>query len=227
MARFNGTVQDFHQYLGPRLRNVINLAAAAQRKLCGGICQECGQKAELQSAHIHGRGRRVLIESVLADYVQTGGLVDCDLEEAERRIIAAHMPIEETFRFLCHPCHVAYDAGTRERKERNVRRHPQRMQADGEFKKLDRIAYFAERPKQANHRIIKAFLSLEKLGEVELRAFKQICEDQFHITDFHGKYASMKTDAGNSYGKFFYDDGTIVRLWPEVRAEIVAHFPLA
>jgi hypothetical protein len=66
MAKFIGTVQEFHHFIGPKIRNSVNLAARNHRNRVGGVCQECGQKAELQSAHVHGRGRRTMIEAILA-----------------------------------------------------------------------------------------------------------------------------------------------------------------
>jgi len=41
------------------------------------------------------------------------GVVKCDIAEAEEQILEEHLPIEETFRFLCKKCHVEYDRGTR------------------------------------------------------------------------------------------------------------------
>lgn len=62
----------------------------------------------LESAHIHGRGRRYIIESVLKEYMRDE-FVHCDLIVAERKILEAHDPISDTFRFLCKTCHWEYD----------------------------------------------------------------------------------------------------------------------
>lgn len=98
-----------------------------------------------------------------------------------------------------------------------------------EFRKLSRIRLWAERPHQDNHKIISAFLYLEKKGEVLLRDFKRICTSeseflQFYVPTFDGHYPSMKTDAGNSHGKVFYDQNGIVLIWPRVREEIETYF---
>jgi hypothetical protein len=217
LAQFIGSVQEFHHFIGPRIRNVINTAAASHRRALGGVCQDCGEVAELQSAHVHGHERRVLIEGVLADYTRRDGWIDCDLGEVERRIVEAHMPIEATFKFICHPCHVAYDAGTRVPRTRSTGN-------DGEFPRLSRIELWAGRPNQANHQIIRAFLHLENQGPVRLEALRNYCQGDLGIVGFDGKYASMKTDAGNSYGKVFFDEDGVVDIWPIVRREVQTYF---
>src|SRR5215216_823699 len=225
MAKFVGTVQEFHHFIGPRVRNAVNGAARGHRDRLVGICEGCGGKAELQSAHVHGRDRRTLIESVLAEYTDEVGMVACDLAVVESRIIESHLPIDETFKFLCHPCHLAYDSGTRTRGL--TRGHPTSGRTpteDDEFRKLSKIKRWASRPHQINHQIIRAFLLLEQDGEVELARLKQYCTKELHMADFQGNYASMKTDAGNAHGKVFLDDGTTVRIWPRAREEIDLHF---
>jgi len=182
-------------------------------------------QAELQSAHVHGRDRRTLIEEVLKDYTDESGVVSCDLAEAEGRIIESHFPIEDTFRFLCHPCHVAYDAGTRTSDVRGVcsvaAKAPR--SSDG-FHKLGKIQLWASRPHQINHRMIRAFLLLEQDGEVALSALREYCTRKLNIADFDGNYASMKTDASNAHGKVFFDNGTTVKMWPPAREEVDLHF---
>ena len=225
MAKFVGTVQEFHHFIGPKVRNAINLAARGHRNRLAGICEGCGEKAELQSAHVHGRDRRTLIETVLAEYTDETGVVACDLAVSESRIIESHLPIEDTFKFLCHSCHVAYDSGTRTPVVK--RGHPTSSMtptSDDEFRKLGRIETWANRPGQVNHQIIRAFLLLEQDGEVHLSRLKQYCTQELHMANFDGNYASMKTDAGNAHGKVFLDDGTTVRIWPRAREEIDLHF---
>ncbi len=67
MANFEGTVQEFHHFFGPRIRNAINNFTRNHRKNLNGICEECGSEKELHSAHIHGSDRRMIIENVLSN----------------------------------------------------------------------------------------------------------------------------------------------------------------
>jgi len=225
MAQFIGTVQEFHHLIGPKVRNAVNQAARSHRNRLGGVCEECGMQAELQSAHVHGRDRRTLIEAVLKDYTDESGVVSCDLAEAEGRIIESHLPIEDTFKFLCHPCHVAYDAGTRMLDVKRVRSVTAKAPHGNDgFRKLGRIQLWVSRPHQTNHRMIRAFLLLEQDGEVARSALKEYCTRELNMANFDGNYTSMKTDAGNSHGRVFFDDGTTVKMWPSAREEVALHF---
>src|ERR1700733_14730700 len=105
MATFEGTIREFHHYVGPRIRNAINLFARKQRIARKGVCENCrGSGQTLESAHVHGKGRRTIIEAVLAAYT-TEGRVRCDLAAVEKEILDGHGPVAEAFRFLCSPCH--------------------------------------------------------------------------------------------------------------------------
>jgi hypothetical protein len=94
MARFEGTIQEYHNFIGPRIRNKVNNLTVSARKKKYGICEHCGQEKELQSAHVHGNELRVIIENVLSRY-QQDGLISCDLAEVEKKILQAHQPIDE------------------------------------------------------------------------------------------------------------------------------------
>jgi hypothetical protein len=110
MATFEGTIREFHSYLGPRIRNAINLFARKERMARNGICEGCHRSGQtLESAHVHGKGRRTIIEAVLAAYT-VGGQVRCDFAAVEKEILDGHGPIAEAFRFLCSACHRHYDA---------------------------------------------------------------------------------------------------------------------
>ncbi len=230
MARFVGTIQEFHHYIGPRVRNVVQTATAKLRKKQAAVCQHCGQSSELEAAHRHGRERRVIIERVLAEYQTPDSLVECDLADIEHLLLKAHMPLEETFLFLCSSCHRAYDAETHKpRVQMRTKNQTVKPQAPSRGKtprpsKLHRIEEWAKKHEQIPHRIITAFLDLEmKVDEVERDALKKASALK-SVKKFDGAYASLKTDAGNSYGQVFYDDGPFVRMHPEAREEVTKHF---
>jgi hypothetical protein len=235
MATFSGSVQEFHDYIGPRLRNAINGITRASRKQRRGECQRCKKiMPELESAHVHGRGRRTLIEQVLSKYSDEQGNISGPLQEIEREILEAHLPISETFLFLCAACHRKYDSGSNVpvpdaslRMDDNGSKtaSPNQPSNDGEFRKLEKIAIWAKNPQQINHRIIRAFLFVEKQdGEVEYSVLKQYCTDTLGMGTFAGNFNSMKTDSSNSHGKVFFIEGSKVRIWDRVRKEIDKFF---
>ena len=108
MAMFNGTIEEYHKYIGPRIRNRINVYTKEERMKQKGICQLCGNKAELESAHIKGKDRKTLIETVLEKYKKDETVL-IDLGNIEEEIIKEHIPINEVFLFLCPNCHRKYD----------------------------------------------------------------------------------------------------------------------
>src|SRR5580692_9185630 len=109
MATFKGTIREFHAYLGPRIRNAVNLYARRERLARGGVCEDCGRAGQtLQSAHVHGKGRRTIIEAVLSDYAVEEG-VRCDLAAVEKKVLDTHGPVADAFKFLRDDCHRRYD----------------------------------------------------------------------------------------------------------------------
>lgn len=96
-----------------------------------------------------------------------------------------------------------------------------------DFSKLNRIALWARRPNQYNHKIIKAFLKLEKNGIVKLSELIFLCSNEssgYYVKDFNGHYNSMKTDYGHSHGKVFYDENGVVYIYPIVMEKIRKYF---
>jgi len=225
MAKFFGSVQEFHHFIGPKVRNAINNSTRKHREQKGGICEHCGKQAELQSAHVHGRERRTIIEEVLRRYLDDQGNVLGVLEEIESRILVAHLPIEDTFKFLCQRCHALYDSGSNgsDRKHSSAIKTPSNDH-DRDFSKLSRIQLWADRPHQTNHHVIRAFLALERNGQVEHAHLRQYCIERLGIRNFDAHYASMKTDAGNGHGKVFFDEGSKVKMWDRARREVERFF---
>jgi hypothetical protein len=195
MAKFVGTVQEFHHFIGPKLRNAVNGITRNHRAQRSGICETCESTSELHAAHVHGRERREIIEGELKHFLDEKGIVSGSLEEIESRILKAHLPIEHTFKFLCHACHVRYDSKSFQPKN-ILGMQMQPTQIDGDFPKLSRIKLWGRKPQQINHKIVRAFLQLERNGEVEYSNLRRHCTETLHISGFDGHYASMKTDAG-------------------------------
>ena len=211
MAHFVGTVQEFHHFIGPKIRNAVNGLTRNHRSQRNGICETCETKAELHSAHVDGRKRREIIELELQQFMDEHAIVSCSLQEIESKILEAHLPVEHTFRFLCQTCHVRYDSGNYQPKSGQIV-HMESASIDGDFPKLSRIGRWASRPQQFNHKIVRAFLQLERNGDVEYSTLKMHCTEILHVPGFDGHYASMKTDAGNSHGKVFFNEGSKVKV---------------
>jgi len=237
MAKFEGTIQEFHDYIGPRIKNKVNSLTIPHRKNRRGECEHCHQLAELQSAHKHGRERRGIIEQVLSSY-ELNGLIYCNIREVENLIINEHKIIEDNFLFLCPECHRDYDQNYKigEKDEQVIpqiqnRNHynnnPQGNNDTEEFRYFHRIRLWAKHPQQINHKIIQAYLALERNGTVYLDNLRQLCSDRnspYYIDTFNSNYAQMKTDLGHPHGKVFYDEDGVVYVYRVVREEIRKRF---
>ena len=101
---------------------------------------------------------------------------------------------------------------------------PEALPGGDVFPKLYKIKGWANNPDQLNHQIIRAFLHLERKGDVELSRLREYCKQKIGMTTFDSNYASMKTDSGHSHGKVFFEEGAMVRMWPPVRKKIDLHF---
>mgnify|MGYP000747745205 CR=1 FL=1 len=99
------------------------------------------------------------------------------------------------------------------------------LQLNQDFRKLNRIKLWSERPHQHNHHIVKTFLELSKGAScVDYTEFRDQCEKRFGILRFDGHLASMMTDAGNAHGKVFYREQENICVWPQAMSEIRKYF---
>src|SRR2546427_12661246 len=98
VATFQGTIAEFHKFIGPKVRNDIQILTKARKRELGFVCEECGRKRELEAAHF-GRSRLGLIQDVLGHYaVEPDGSFTIDLEEVRQKILDAHRPIQKHVR---------------------------------------------------------------------------------------------------------------------------------
>lgn len=108
IARFIGSFDDFKRYIGPKCRNDVNIFCKSERDKHKGICEWCGGKHELQSAHI--KERPVIIKEILdSDYRIAEDWYDVDIDEFLLKFKNAHFPIEDHIFFLCNECHNKLD----------------------------------------------------------------------------------------------------------------------
>jgi hypothetical protein len=116
MAVFVGTLTEFTRYIGPRVKNVVNAVTRDYRRDIGRCeCEGCPrhegpclETANLESAHITGRERPVIIADILKDPTHDT-LIDIDLEQFESALKEKHYPLDEFIKVLCRKCHTEYD----------------------------------------------------------------------------------------------------------------------
>ncbi|MBS3129028.1 hypothetical protein J4410_07850 [Candidatus Woesearchaeota archaeon] len=112
MAEIICTVNEFHKYIGPRIRNSIQYMTKRRKKELNHLCQICKEKRELEAAHVKGKTRKVMIEILINKYrlEEDKNKVKLDIDKFEKELLAAHKHIEECFKFLCSQCHIKYDS---------------------------------------------------------------------------------------------------------------------
>lgn len=175
MAQFQGTIQEFHHYIGPRIRNIINTFAKKERMARDGVCETCGKTNQiLESAHIHGRGRRTIIEKVLSRYPDNV-FIQCDLKTVENEILEEHGTISDVFKFLCKQCHWKYDNLFPTKRNSSAQRASPNVTAATSMDKL-KINFFPDNEKTFKSLLIKnqkAYILLHKInGESELKEWR-------------------------------------------------------
>ena len=107
---FEGDFEDFNRYVGPKLRNIIQVLTMQDKKKINSICEFCKEPAVLQAAHRTGEERPQIIEKILEQYFKVRtGWYRVNLDEFEEKFKEAHTPIKDHIFFLCADCHNKYD----------------------------------------------------------------------------------------------------------------------
>ena len=93
------------------------------------------------------------------------------------------------------------------------------------FCKLHKIQNWSKHPGNCNHRIIKAFLKISDQQDVLKEDLMEMCSNlamypELYVEKFRQNFNSMKTDAGNSHGKVFFEDSGYVYVYPQAMNEI-------
>jgi len=226
MALFEGTIQEFHHFIGPRIRNAINNLTRKYRQNLKGICEGCGQKKELHSAHVHGRERRTIIETILGSYID-GKIVRCNIEEAESKILNAHLPIESCFKFLCHTCHVSYDSNieTTKQSRASIELLNDLKKESDEIQKVKRkVPRWFKNPHQINSKILVSYLKLKNNNmQVTPAILREHCGE---ISDFEGNYNQMKNFGEKNHAKVFQEINNTIELWDPVEGFILKSYEI-
>lgn len=114
--RFIGSKKDFKKFLSGYNRNLVQKLSKKHKDKIG-RCENCGIVGkQLDSAHIHGKERTKIIESILVKFETSDNNVDVDLIFFEKLFIETHNPIEEVIKILCVECHRKYDRVNKKEK---------------------------------------------------------------------------------------------------------------
>ena len=106
---FEGDIDGFNYFIGPKWRNAIQALTKATKKQQI-YCECCGAKKTLEAAHRNGFERIDIIKNILKDnYEISPDKYRVDLVEFEEKFKQAHLPLESVFYFLCADCHDIYD----------------------------------------------------------------------------------------------------------------------
>jgi len=106
---FEGDIDGFNYFIGPKWRNVIQALTKATKKQQI-YCECCGAKKTLEAAHRNGFERIDIIKNILKNnYEISPDKYRVDLVEFEEKFKQAHLPLESVFYFLCADCHDIYD----------------------------------------------------------------------------------------------------------------------
>src|SRR5437868_2288945 len=98
-------------------------------------CEECRSTAKLESAHVQGKERPLIISNILSQFIEDG-MIRIDLTDFEERFVDAHHPIETTIRILCSDSHRKYD---NEQKGRVDTKDSKDMEAVNEAKLIGEL----------------------------------------------------------------------------------------
>lgn len=169
MAEFIGTKNEFHRYIGPILRNLVQQVTRKYRTEIG-TCQHCGSNENLEAAHIHGKERKIIIDKLLQDY-KADNIYKVDLQEFENKFRDEHEIVEGIVIILCKDCHTKYDSN------QNIQR-------------IEKSAIIKTKSTNENNRIYsnteiqrKISNALKKFSELELDRFcnKEYSKEIFNL----------------------------------------------
>lgn len=111
---FTGGLKAFLRYVGPFCKNYVNSITKSERNKHNGICEYCGKKAVLDSAHRDGEDRPIIIKRILETHFKKAeDYYEVDVLKFEKLFKEAHSPVEDHIFFLCKDCHTEYDQGTK------------------------------------------------------------------------------------------------------------------
>jgi hypothetical protein len=120
MAEISCTLEEFHNMIGPRVRNDVATVTKQKKNQLGLVCQHCNNKvSELDAAHKHESSRKNIIESILEDYkTNDGKYIIPHIQKVLDKIKEYHKS-KDVFFFLCKECHRKYDNSNNNHTQNN------------------------------------------------------------------------------------------------------------
>jgi hypothetical protein len=233
MAKFIGNQEEFHKYIGPRVRNRVQQITLSEKKKANNTCAHCQKSnVELESAHVHGKSRKKIINNLLEQYRKNGFFkgeyLEVDLDKFEEQLISSHQPINEFFIFLCRDCHIKYDSNidsfSKTSKEVFKQNSNKIYKSDIENEILRvqrRIPRWFKNRTQYNSRILYSFLELYFNNDT---VTVDMIKTKANIDTFDQNFSQMKTIAPQNHGKIFEVVGENVELWEPVKEIVLNHY---
>jgi hypothetical protein len=224
MAKYIGGLNEFNKYFGPYIRNTINGICRNERNARNSVCEHCGEKSELQSAHIEGKARVDIIRSVFESFPEIENIgIDIDLIMSE--IVNRHYPIKDTFLFLCESCHRIYDKRTATTKSSSFPKSKIDKQEENtdiinnEIQKVVRkVPKWFRNPSQINSIILISFFKLYSNDFVELKSL----EASVNLgSRFFSNLTQMSIISEKNHAKVFSLQNEEVRLWEPVKKTVI------
>lgn len=108
MTMFIGNFNQFKAYLNDYVKNKVPVLT---KKFRQGSCELCGKKTTLDSAHLRGREREVIIKEAFeqsSQYLEDGTF--CVNLDIFAQYINREHSNPDNFHFICRECHKKYDA---------------------------------------------------------------------------------------------------------------------
>lgn len=118
MPYFEGTIEDFYKFLGPRTSNLVTKIARPRRKeqkSCKQLKEDgakCGKHTKLDAAHLKGRTRKEIITEILketAEYNPQTKTYKINIDDFEEKFEEKHKDFFTVIEFMCRKHHKAYD----------------------------------------------------------------------------------------------------------------------
>lgn len=109
MAKFEGNLKDFNDFIGPITRNVVS--NLSRKHKLNTTCRHdgCNKRKPLEAAHIKGKERQVIIGEILESFQVDEDWFLVDLHKFKTEFIIAHTPIEDIILPMCKQHHLEYD----------------------------------------------------------------------------------------------------------------------